>query len=68
MDNFYEELIKKIKKEDVLLNEPMKKHTSIKIGGIADYFIYADSIDNLIYIINTCLSFNIDYFIIRKRY
>ena len=29
----------KIKKEKILFNEPMKKHTAFKIGGPADTFI-----------------------------
>ena len=28
-----------VKKNNVLKNEPMAKHTSFKVGGIADYFV-----------------------------
>ena len=35
----YEELLKIVPKEKILLDEPMKKHTSFKIGGEADYFV-----------------------------
>lgn len=37
----------KIKKEKILFNEPMKKHTAFKIGGPADTFIKVDSIEDL---------------------
>lgn len=37
----------KIKKENILFNEPMKKHTAFKIGGPADTFIKVDSIEDL---------------------
>ncbi len=30
-----------------LLNEELKKHTSFKIGGPADLFIYVNSTENL---------------------
>lgn len=36
-----------VKRNNVLKNEPMSKHTSLKIGGIADYFIKVKSIDEL---------------------
>ena len=37
----------KIKKENMLFKEPMKKHTAFKIGGPADTFIKVDSIEDL---------------------
>ena len=37
----------KIKKEKILFNEPMKKHTAFKIGGPGDTFIKVDSIEDL---------------------
>ena len=36
-----------VKRNNVFKNEPMSKHTSLKIGGIADYFIKVKSIDEL---------------------
>ena len=36
-----------VKTGDILKNEPMSKHTSLKIGGIADYFIKIKSIEEL---------------------
>lgn len=36
-----------VKRNNVLKNEPMSKHTSLKIGGTADYFIKIKSIDEL---------------------
>lgn len=36
-----------VKRNNILKNEPMSKHTSLKIGGIADYFIKIKSIDEL---------------------
>lgn len=39
MEKIYNELINIISKDRILLNEPMSKHTSFKIGGPADIFI-----------------------------
>lgn len=37
--------------EKIIFDEPMKKHTSFKIGGKADYFIKAETVDELSYIL-----------------
>ena len=39
----YEGLLKIIAKENILINEPMKKHTTFKIGGPADFYITANN-------------------------
>ena len=40
-----------IPKENILTNEPMKKHTSFKIGGPAEYFIKAENKEQTIEVI-----------------
>lgn len=45
--NYLEELYKKIPKENILFNEPMSKHTSIKIGGPAEVFIKATTVEEV---------------------
>lgn len=42
-----EKLEKIIKKENILKNEPMSRHTSFRIGGIADYYIKVESEEEL---------------------
>lgn len=44
-----EEKIKdlKINKNKILINEPMKKHTTFKIGGLAECLIKIDNIEDL---------------------
>ncbi len=48
------------------LNEPMKCHTSFKIGGEADIFISVSSATALIGVIEKCGEYSIPYFIIGK--
>ena len=36
---FYEKLSKIVRKEQILEEEPMKKHTTFRIGGPAEYLI-----------------------------
>ena len=47
MESIYKELIKTIGKDRVLINEPMSKHTSFRIGGPADLFIKVNDVDEL---------------------
>lgn len=41
------ELLEFIDKKDILIDEPMAKHTSFKVGGNADYFVTVRSIEIL---------------------
>jgi len=42
MQKIYEQLLEEgIDKNNMLLNEPMNKHTSFKTGGNADIFVKA---------------------------
>lgn len=60
----YELLVNKIPKENILKNEPMKKHTSFKIGGIADFFVRVKSIEEIKYILKICKENNIPLMIV----
>ena len=51
----------KIKKD-----EPMKNHTSFKIGGCADYFAECSSIEELKIIIKKAKQLNMPFFILGK--
>jgi len=50
-------------KDKILVKEPMKNHTSFKIGGKADILFFPDSINDIIEAINFCDENNIKYFI-----
>ena len=43
-EEIYKQLLEGINKENILLNEPMSKHTSFKTGGNAKFFVKAYSI------------------------
>ncbi|MGN1299306.1 MAG: UDP-N-acetylmuramate dehydrogenase [Candidatus Scatovivens sp.] len=57
-------LIEILGEENVLENEIMKKHTSFKTGGIADFFVTVDSIDKLKQLLYLIKKENISYFVI----
>ena len=43
-----------ISKEKIKQNEPMKEHTSIKIGGPAEFFVKVNSVEELKKILHFC--------------
>ncbi len=55
-----------IKKENILIDEPMSKHTSFKTGGKADFFIRAYSIEEIQTILKIAKGNAIPLFVIRK--
>lgn len=57
--DIYNELLKIIPKENILVDEPMKNHTSFKIGGKADFFVTAKTIDEIKGILNLAKKENI---------
>ncbi len=63
IQNIYNELLKDISKENIILNEPMCKHTSFKIGGNADIYIKAKSIDDIKSVLKIVNEYNIPLFV-----
>ncbi len=60
----YDELVKEINPSNIFVNEKMSKHTSFKVGGIADFFVIANDVKELIYILKVAKSLKIKTFII----
>ena len=64
MSDITEKLEKIVKKENIHKNEPMSKHTSFKIGGMADYYVKVESADELKMLLNLAKTESITYHII----
>ena len=62
--NWLKELNIVLPREKIFENEPMKKHTSFKIGGPADVYIKATSIDDVKQVIEISNKNNVPLFII----
>lgn len=60
----YQELIQTITPEKILQQEPMNKHTSFKIGGSAEFYVKATSIEEIKRILNIVKKYEIPYFIL----
>lgn len=52
--------------KDVVFDEPMKNHTSFKVGGPADILVSPENYDKVIDVIKLCNEKNIPYYIIGK--
>lgn len=57
-------LKKYICENNILLNEPMSKHTSFKVGGPADIFVKVNNIDALRYVLKISKENDIPLFIL----
>lgn len=50
--------------EKVLVNEPMNRHTTFRIGGPADYFLLPSTAEEVGEILRICKEENLEYFIL----
>jgi len=63
MENIYKRLREFIPSERILLNEPMKKHTSFKIGGPADIMVLPASEEEIVHALKVCKDTSVPFFI-----
>lgn len=62
-DHFYQRLILTIPQERVRINESMKEHTSLHIGGKADYFVIPKNSEEIRTILALCKDMSVPYYI-----
>lgn len=62
----YQALIKELGPLRVRKNEPMSAHTTFKIGGQAELYFEAYSVEELIKVVNLCQKLKIPYFILGR--
>lgn len=60
---FKQKLEKLVPDTIIKYDEPMKKHTSFKVGGPADILVLPSTIEDIKKVINLCIDMNIDYFV-----
>ncbi len=64
MKNSYLNIIKRLGKNRVQLNEPLDRHTYIKIGGPADLFFIANNLEELTSAVRSAIKEKIDLFVL----
>lgn len=57
-------LIELLGKDKLKFNEPLKNHTTFKIGGPADFFYEAETIEELTEAVKAALKLKLDFFIL----
>ncbi len=62
--NILSELKNITDKKNILINEPLKNHTTFKIGGNADYLVMPESREEIVRLIKFLKENNINYFVI----
>ena len=60
---FYNKIIEILNCNQVFLKESMEKHTTLHIGGPADYFVTPSSADEMMKVIELCKSSQVPYYI-----
>ena len=65
--NFYEKITNIIEETRIYKDEPMKKHTTFRVGGPADYFVLPKTIDEVKALVLLCQEENIPYFLLCGR-
>lgn len=60
----YEKFVDILGEEKVLLDEPMKKHTTFRVGGPADYFLIPSSLEEVVGIVKLCEKEKVPYYIV----
>ncbi len=61
---FYNKLIKIIDETRVLIDEPMKRHTTFRVGGCADFFVMTRSAEEIQDVLSLCEQENMPYYIL----
>ena len=62
--NFYEELKNTIPEARIQLDEPMKSHTTFRIGGPAKYFVIPETKEEIKAVIECCKKADMPYYIL----
>lgn len=58
-NDIYKLLIQNIDEKSIFCDEPMRNHTTFKIGGTADFFVKAKNLEEIEFILNICKKYNI---------
>lgn len=62
--NFYNKLTDYIEETRIYKDEPMKKHTTFRVGGNADYFVVPKTEEEVKNVVNLCKKEEMPYFVL----
>ena len=61
---FYNKLVKIIDETRVLVDEPMNRHTTFRVGGCADFFVMPRGVAEIQDVLSLCVQENMPYYIL----
>ena len=62
--NFYSKLCELLEENRIYIDEPMKKHTTFRVGGPADYFVTPKTVEEVKAIVMLCDEEGVPYYIL----
>ena len=62
--DFYNQILNFIEEKRVLVDEPMKKHTTFRVGGNADYFVMPQNASEVKKVVELCKNTSMPYYIL----
>lgn len=62
----YKQMCDIVSSEQIKRNEPMKEHTTFRVGGNADYYIIPDEIKQISELVKLCKKSKLDYYILGR--
>lgn len=62
-DIFYQNLKTILQDKQILIDEPMHKHTTFEIGGPVDFLVMPEDVDQIIQTVKLCLNSEIPFYI-----
>lgn len=62
--NFYHKLIEIVDEKRVYTEEPMKAHTTFRVGGNAAYFVKPATVEEVKEVLNLCVQMEMPYYIL----
>ncbi|MCP1103642.1 UDP-N-acetylmuramate dehydrogenase [Aequitasia blattaphilus] len=64
MKKIEERFLEVLSRENVLINEDMKNHTTFQVGGPADYYLCPTNIEDLKRVLSICKEENLPYYVL----
>ena len=61
---FYNKMKEIIEESRIYVDEPMKKHTTFRVGGPADYFVTPKAKEEVKELISLCKEFEVPYYVL----
>lgn len=62
--NFYNHLIEIVDEKQILLDEPLSRHTTFRVGGDADYFVLPQNAEEISELVALCRRMEMPYYIL----